>query len=108
MSYENKVPVRDLTVKEKFNLKKFLVKWEMVLVYILVLINVVLAVSRPGLYFANAGLAHIFEFGVLALGAVVFLFGKRTRHRPPHRDDIPAISAGQADSPPGRSRPPPP
>ena len=30
-----------------------------------------------GLYFANAGLAHIFEFGVLALGAVVFLFGKR-------------------------------
>ena len=41
---ENKtnVPVRDLTIKQGFKLSKFLVSWEMVLVYILVLINVVL------------------------------------------------------------------
>ena len=77
MSYDNKVPVRDLTVKEKFNLKKFLVKWEMVLVYILVLINVVLAVSRPGLYFANGTIQSIIQSGMdltpLMLGMIFIL-----------------------------------
>ena len=38
---------RDLSVKEGFVLKKFLVKWEMILVYIMVLINVLLAVIKP-------------------------------------------------------------
>ena len=41
---------RDLSVKEGFVLKKFLVKWEMILVYIMVLINVLLAVIKPDLY----------------------------------------------------------
>ena len=46
---ENKAAVRDLTVKEGFQLSKFLVKWEMILVYILILINLILAAARPGL-----------------------------------------------------------
>ena len=45
------VPVRDLSVKQGFKLSKFLVSWEMVLIYILLLINVVLMVSRTNLYF---------------------------------------------------------
>lgn len=77
MSNENKVPVRDLTVKEKFKLSKFLVKWEMVLVYILVLINVVLAVSRPGLYFASGTIQSIIQSGMdvapLMLGMIFVL-----------------------------------
>lgn len=44
---------RDLSVKEGFVLKKFLVKWEMILVYIMVLINVLLAVIKPDLYFTH-------------------------------------------------------
>lgn len=44
---------RDLSVKEGFVLKKFLVKWEMILVYIMVLINVLLAVIKPDLYFTT-------------------------------------------------------
>lgn len=36
----NTAPVRDLTVKQGFKLSKFLVSWEMVLVYILILINI--------------------------------------------------------------------
>lgn len=36
------VPARDLSVKQGFKLSKFLVSWEMVLVYILILINLVL------------------------------------------------------------------
>ena len=34
MSGELKTPARDLAVKEKFKLSRFLVKWEMILVYI--------------------------------------------------------------------------
>lgn len=47
----NTAPVRDLTVKQGFKLSKFLVSWEMVLLYILILINLVLMASRPNLYF---------------------------------------------------------
>ncbi len=42
--------VRDLTVKKEFKLSKFLVSWEMLLVYILILINIVLVVFRGNLY----------------------------------------------------------
>lgn len=77
MSNENKVPVRDLTVKEKFKLSKFLVKWEMVLVYILILINVILATSRPGLYFAPGTIQSIIQSGMdvapLMLGMIFIL-----------------------------------
>lgn len=41
---------RDLKVKEGFKLSKFLVKWEMILVYILIAVNIVLLISRPSLY----------------------------------------------------------
>ena len=41
----------DLSVKEGFALSKFLVKWEMILVYILILLNLVLLIFKPELFF---------------------------------------------------------
>lgn len=37
---------RDLSVKDKFSLSKFLIKWEMVLIYIFILVNVVLIIGN--------------------------------------------------------------
>ena len=63
---ENKtnVPVRDLTIKQGFKLSKFLVCWEMVLVYILILINVVLIAMKPNLYFASGTIQSIIQSGL--------------------------------------------
>ena len=61
---ENKAAVRDLTVKEGFQLSKFLVKWEMILVYILILINLILAIARPGLYFNIGTIQSIIQSGL--------------------------------------------
>ena len=38
---------KDLTVKNKFSLSKFLVKWEMILVYIFIIINIALYIGNP-------------------------------------------------------------
>ncbi len=46
----NDAGVRDLTIKKEFNLKKFLTSWEMILIYILLIINVCLALFTDGLY----------------------------------------------------------
>lgn len=76
---ENKtnVPVRDLTIKQGFKLSKFLVSWEMVLVYILVLINVVLMSMKPNLYFAAGTVQSIIQAGMdvcpLVLGMILIL-----------------------------------
>lgn len=75
---ENKnVEVRDLRVKEKFNLKKFLVRWEMILLYILILINVVLMISKPNLYFAAGTIPSIIQSGMdlsfMVLGMIFIL-----------------------------------
>lgn len=76
---ENKsnVPVRDLTIKQGFKLSKFLVSWEMVLVYILLLINVVLIVAKPNLYFSNGTIQSIIQSGMdvcpLVLGMILIL-----------------------------------
>ncbi len=76
---ENKtnVPVRDLTIKQGFKLSKFLVSWEMVLVYILVLINVVLMSMKPNLYFASGTVQSIIQAGMdvcpLVLGMILIL-----------------------------------
>ena len=76
---ENKtnVPVRDLTIKQGFKLSKFLVSWEMVLVYILVLINVVLMSMKPNLYFAAGTIQSIIQAGMdvcpLGLGMILIL-----------------------------------
>ena len=68
---------RDLTVKEGFKLTKFLVKWEMILVYILVLINVILAVFRHDLYFTKGTIQSIINAGLdvspMVLGMVFIL-----------------------------------
>ncbi len=76
---ENKtnVPVRDLTIKQGFKLSKFLVSWEMVLVYILILINVVLMAMKPNLYFAAGTVQSIIQAGMdvcpLVLGMILIL-----------------------------------
>ena len=76
---ENKTnaPVRDLTIKQGFKLSKFLVSWEMVLVYILVLINIVLMASKPNLYFSNGTIQSIIQSGMdvcpLVLGMILIL-----------------------------------
>lgn len=68
---------RDLSVKEGFNLKKFLVRWEMVLVYILVLLNLVLAIFRTDLYFQAGTVQSIINSGLdvspMVLGMVFIL-----------------------------------
>ena len=76
---ENKtnVPVRDLTIKQGFKLSKFLVCWEMVLVYILILINIVLMTMKPNLYFASGTIQSIIQSGLdvspLVLGMILIL-----------------------------------
>lgn len=76
---ENKtnVPVRDLAIKQRFKLSKFLVSWEMVLVYILLLINVVLMAMKPNLYFAPGTIQSIIQSGMdvcpLVLGMILIL-----------------------------------
>ncbi len=73
----NAAPTRDLTVKQGFKLSKFLVSWEMVLVYILILINVVLMVSRTNLYFSAGTIQSIIQSGMdvcpLVLGMIFIL-----------------------------------
>lgn len=69
--------VRDLTVKQGFKLSKFLVSWEMVLVYILILINLVLMVKRTNLYFSPGTIQAIIQSGMdvspLVLGMIFIL-----------------------------------
>lgn len=71
------VPVRDLTVKKGFILSKFLVSWEMVLVYILILINIVLMLKRTNLYFSQGTIQAIIQSGMdvcpLVLGMIFIL-----------------------------------
>ena len=68
---------RDLTVKEGFVLSKFLVKWEMILVYILLFINLILAVFRHDLYFQHGTIQSIINAGLdvspMVLGMVFIL-----------------------------------
>lgn len=73
----NTAPVRDLTVKQGFKLSKFLVSWEMVLVYILILVNIVLMVNKPNLYFSGGTIQSIIQSGMdvspLVLGMILIL-----------------------------------
>lgn len=68
---------RDLTVKNKFSLSKFLVSWEMILIYILIFINVVLMVLKPDLFFAPGTIQSIIKSGMdvsfMALGMMLVL-----------------------------------
>lgn len=71
------IPVRDLSVKQGFKLSKFLVSWEMVLIYILILINLVLMATRTNLYFAPGTIQAIIQSGMdvcpLVLGMILIL-----------------------------------
>lgn len=67
----------DLTLKKQFSFSKFLVSWEMILVYILVFINIVLIVLKPELYFAKGTIQSIIKSGMdvsfMALGMIFVL-----------------------------------
>ncbi len=71
------VPVRDLTIKQGFKLSKFLVSWEMVLVYIFLMINVVLVSMKPNLFFTPGTIQSIIQSGMdlcpLVLGMILIL-----------------------------------
>ncbi len=68
---------RDLTVKEGFKLSKFLIKWEMILVYILIALNLILAIFRTDLYFTQGTIQSIINSGLdvspMVLGMVFVL-----------------------------------
>lgn len=55
------ISTRDLTVHRNFRLGKFLVQWEMVLVYLLLFINVILAISGN---FSGSTLSTIIQSGM--------------------------------------------
>lgn len=68
---------RDLTVKEGFVLSKFLVKWEMILVYILLALNLILILFKADLYFQAGTVQSIINAGLdvspMVLGMVFIL-----------------------------------
>ncbi|MBE6823371.1 MAG: ABC transporter permease [Ruminococcaceae bacterium] len=70
-------PSHSLTVKKEFKLSSFLVKWEMILVYILVLINVILMIAKPNYYFAANTIPSIIQSGMdlscMVLGMIFIL-----------------------------------
>lgn len=55
---------RDLSIKEPFSLSKFLVKWELILVYIFIAINLVLMITKSNLYFSADTLSSIIQSGM--------------------------------------------
>lgn len=71
------VQTRDLKVKNEFKLSRFLVKWEMILIYILVAINIVLMIIKPNYYFAAGTITSIIESGMdlsfMVLGMIFIL-----------------------------------
>lgn len=56
--------VRDLHVKEKARLGQFFVRWEMILVYLLLLINGALMLTAPDLFFAKGTVQAIIRSGM--------------------------------------------
>lgn len=68
---------RDLTAKKTFQPKKFLGSWEMILVYILIIINVVLMTTRGDIYFAPGTIQAIIQSSLdlsfMVLGMVFIL-----------------------------------
>jgi len=73
----NNTQTGHLTVKNEFKLSKFLVKWEMILVYLLVLLNVVLIATRSNLYFTPGTVSSIIQSGMdlsfMVLGMIFIL-----------------------------------
>ncbi len=61
---ETEMPVRDLRVHDRVRPTAFFVRWEMILVYLLVLINAVLIFAAPDLYFAPGTVASIIRSGM--------------------------------------------
>ena len=68
---------RTLTAEKKFSLSKFLVSWEMILIYILIFINVALMILKPNLFFAHGTVQSIIKSGMdvsfMALGMMFVL-----------------------------------
>ncbi|MCR5777525.1 MAG: ABC transporter permease [Lachnospiraceae bacterium] len=74
---DNKSNARNLKVDDGFKLGSFLKSWEMVLIYILIVINLVLIAARPDLYFKPGTLQSIIQSGMdvgpLVLGMALIL-----------------------------------
>ena len=71
---------RDLRYNKKFNIKKFLSSWEMILVYILIFLNIALSVLETDIYFSYGTIQFILKSGMaisfMVLGmAQVLLLG---------------------------------
>lgn len=68
---------RDLTVKKSFQPKKLFGSWEMILIYILIIINVVLMTTRGDIYFAQGTVQSIIQSSLdlsfMVLGMVFIL-----------------------------------
>lgn len=68
---------RDLSVKKSFDLASFLGSWEMILVYMLVIINVILMIFKSGLYFAPGTITSIIQSSLdlsfMVLGMIFIL-----------------------------------
>jgi len=74
---DSKTQVRDLKDDSKFKLSKFLVKWEMMLVYILLLVNLIIIILRPNLYFSSGTIQSIIQSSMdlsfMVLGMIFIL-----------------------------------
>ena len=77
MSENKTIQARDLTVSRGSRAAAIFKSWEMILVYILIVINIVLMISRPALYFKAGTIQAIIQSGMdvspLVLGMILIL-----------------------------------
>lgn len=77
MSMEHNAGVKELNVGKKFSAKEFLLRWEMILLYMVILINVFVMCMRPNLYFAKGTVTSMLQAGMdlsfMGLGMYVLL-----------------------------------
>lgn len=74
---EHIIATNSLNVKEEFKLSRFLLQWEMILVYLLIVVNVIVMILKPNLYFAKGTIPSMIQAGMdisfMSLGMYVLL-----------------------------------
>lgn len=77
MAAKENATASKLTVKKEFQLGKFLLSWEMMLIYIFIIINVILMITRTKLYFTEGTIQSMIQSGMdlspLVLGMIFVL-----------------------------------
>jgi len=77
MRMEHSTGIKDLNVAKKFSVREFLFRWEMILLYMVILINIFVMCLRPNLYFANGTVTSMLQAGMdlsfMGLGMYVLL-----------------------------------